>query len=89
MPRPTQIEYEDAYYYVMNQGHARQKIFHEEKYFEAFLAGLSEAHQRFGIQIMCYCLMGSHYHFMVKTPEANLGRAMCHINGVNTQRITG
>jgi len=86
MPRPMRIEYEDAYYHVMNRGRARQKIFHGDNYFEAFLAGLSEAHQRFSIQIMCYCLMDNHYHLLVKTPEANLGRAMRHINGVYTQR---
>ncbi len=86
MPRPMRIEYKDAYYHVMNRGRARQKIFHGDNYFEAFLASLSEAHQRFGIQIMCYCLMDNHYHLLVKTPEANLGRAMRHINGVYTQR---
>jgi putative transposase len=30
--------------------------------------------------------MGNHYHLLVKTPEANLGRAMRHINGLYTQR---
>lgn len=86
MPRPIRIEYEDAYYHVMNRGRARQKIFHGNNYFEAFLTCLSEAHQRHGIQILCYCLMDNHYHLLVKTPEANLGRAMRHINGVYTQR---
>lgn len=86
MPRPIRIEYEDAYYHVMNRGRARQTIFHNTEYFELFLKGLAEAHDRFGIQILCYCLMSNHYHLLVKTPEANLGRAMRHINGVYTQR---
>lgn len=86
MPRPLRIEYENAYYHVMNRGRARQKIFHDEHYYEAFLRTLREAHQRFGLQILCYCLMSNHYHLLVKTPEANLGRAMRHINGVYTQR---
>ncbi len=86
MPRPIRIEYEDAYYHVMNRGRARQTIFHNAEYFELFLKGLAEAHDRFGIQILCYCLMSNHYHLLVKTPEANLGRAMRHINGVYTQR---
>jgi len=86
MPRPIRIEYEDAYYHVMNRGRGRQKIFHSEEYYNAFLKTLEEAHQRFGIQVLCYCLMGNHYHLLVKTPEANLGRAMRHINGVYTQR---
>jgi len=86
MPRPLRIEYENAYYHVMNRGRDRQNIFHNEEYYEAFLLSLSEAHQRFGIQILCYCLMSNHYHLLVKTPEANLGRAMRHINGLYTQR---
>jgi len=86
MSRPIRIEYEDACYHVMNRGRARQKIFHDAHYFEAFLTCLAEAHQRFGLQILSYCLMDNHYHLLVKTPEANLGRAMRHINGVYTQR---
>ena len=86
MPRPIRIEYENAYYHVMNRGRGRKAIFHGEAYYQTFLETLNEAHQRFGLQILCYCLMRNHYHLLVKTPEANLGRAMRHINGLYTQR---
>ncbi|MES9905898.1 MAG: transposase [Sedimenticola sp.] len=86
MPRPLRIEYENAYYHVMNRGRGRQTIFHSADYFNSFLGTLEEAHQRFGLQTLCYCLMRNHYHLLVKTPEANLGRAMRHINGQYTQR---
>jgi len=86
MPRPLRIEYENAYYHVINRGRGRQRIFHDDDYFRAFLSALEEAHQRFGLQVLCYCLMPNHYHLLVKTPNANLGRCMRHINGVYTQR---
>jgi len=86
MSRPLRIEYEDAIYHVMNRGRARQKIYHGEAYYLAFLQCLSEAHQRFGLEILSYCLMGNHYHLLVKTPRGNISRAMRHINGVYTQR---
>ena len=86
MSRPLRIEYEDAYYHVMNRGRGRQRIFHSEKYYEAFIQCLAEAHSRFGIEIHAYCLMGNHYHLLIKTPRGNLGRAMRHIDGVYTQR---
>lgn len=70
----------------MNRGRGRQTIFHGDVYFNAFLQTIEEAHDRFGLQIHCYCLMSNHYHLLVKTPEANLGRAMRHINGQYTQR---
>jgi len=68
MPRPLRTEYENVYYRVMNRGRARQMIFRGDNYYEAFIASLSEAHQRFGIQILCYCLMDNHYHLLVNTP---------------------
>ena len=84
MPRPLRIEYEGAYYHVMNRG--RRLIFHDKKYYQAFLDTLTEAHQRFSAIFHAYCLMGNHYHILIETPEANLNRIMRHINGVYTQR---
>lgn len=86
MSRPLRIEYEDAYYHVMNRGRGRQKIFHGDDYFHAFLATLSEAHERFGLEVHAYCMMSNHYHLLVKTPQANLQRAMRHIGSQYSQR---
>ncbi len=86
MVRPLRIEYEDAYYHVMNRGRGRQWIFPGADYYSDFISGMEEAHKRFGIEIHAYCLMGNHYHLLVKTPRANLSRAMRHIDGVYTQR---
>jgi len=86
MPRPTRIEYEDAYYHVMNRGRGRQTIFHSASYYQAFINTLAEASERFNAVVHGYCLMKNHYHLLVQTPNANLGRIMRHINGVYTQR---
>jgi REP element-mobilizing transposase RayT len=86
MSRPLRIEYENAYYHVMNRGRGRRTIFHSDEYFEAFLKTLDETHQRFGLQVHAYCLLSNHYHLLVKTPEGNLQRSMRHVGGVYTQR---
>ena len=86
MPRPQRIEYENAFYHVMNRGRGRKFIFHDEKYYCAFLDTLNEVHIRFDCIIHAYCLMGNHYHLLIETPHANLSRIMRHINGVYTQR---
>jgi len=86
MPRPQRIEYPDAYYHVMNRGRGRQKIFHDEAYYQAFLETIKEASSRFGMEVQAYCLMGNHYHLLIKTPLGNLSRCMRHVNGVYTQR---
>ncbi|MCP4937241.1 MAG: hypothetical protein GY927_24295 [bacterium] len=46
----------------MNRGRGRQRIFHGERTYEAFLETLKEATERFDARIHGYCLMGNHYH---------------------------
>ena len=86
MSRPQRIEYENAYYHVMNRGAGREAIFHDDVDRKNFLSVIDEAHRRFGLEIHAYCLMDNHYHLLIKTPRANLSRIMRHINGVYTQR---
>jgi len=85
MSRPERVEYDGAYYHVMNRGRGRQQVFHDVKYYEYFLSCLEQAHKRFALEIHAYCLMGNHYHLLVRTPRGNLSRCMRHINGVYTQ----
>ncbi len=86
MPRPTRIEFEGAFHHVMNRGRSHQKIYHGNVYFEAFIDTLKEASEQFSAIIHAYCLLTNHYHLLIETPKANLGRIMKHINGVYTQR---
>ena len=86
MARPLRIEYEDAFYHVMNRGRGRQWVFHDPAYYNDFLKCLNEANKRFGVEVHSYCLMGNHYHLFLKTPRGNLSRIMRHIDGVYTQR---
>ncbi len=86
MPRAERLEYEDAYYHVMNRGRQRRRIFHDDRYYHAFLLGLKEAHTRFGLEVHAYCLLDNHYHLLIKTPRGNISRCMRHVNGLYTQR---
>lgn len=87
MPRPPRIEHEDAFHHVMNRGLEKKLIFHNKKSYEIFLEILQEACEKFGIIVYAYCLMPNHYHLLVKTPKANLGKFMQHINGCYTRRF--
>lgn len=87
MPRPTRIEYENAFYHVMNRGRARNNIFFKESHYLTFIKTLEESCERFNCVIHSYCLMPNHYHLLIQTMDPNLGRVMRHINGVYTQRF--
>jgi REP element-mobilizing transposase RayT len=41
--------------------------------------------QRFDADVLAYCLMGNHYHFVLHTRQANLSRLMRQLNGFYTQ----
>ena len=85
MARQLRIDYAGAWHHVMNRGRRKESIFRNVEDYYDFLRLLSVAHQRYGIEINAYCLMGNHYHLLVRTPEGNLSLAMKHIDGVYAQ----
>jgi REP element-mobilizing transposase RayT len=78
-------DYPGAWHHVMNRGQRRQKVFLEDGHCLKFLDVLSEAVDRFGIEVHAYSLMPNHYHLLIRSPEGTLSPAMRHINGVYTQ----
>jgi putative transposase len=85
MARPLRIEYEGAWYHVMNRGAGGRCIFPDNALRKKFLSLLCDLHEMYGVCCHAYCLMGNHYHLLVQTPRANLGRAMRHLDGVYAQ----
>jgi len=85
MARPLRIEYPGAWYHVMNRVAGRGLVFKERWTTDLFLRMLQDLDQRFDVECHAYCLMGNHYHLLLRTPEGNLGRAMRHFNGLFTQ----
>ena len=86
MSRPLRIEYEGAWYHVMNRGAGRRQVFHGPAEGRIFLDLLGELDETFGVETHAYCLLGNHYHLLLRTPRGNLGRAMRHLGGLFTQR---
>jgi len=85
MARPLRIEFDGAWYHVMNRGAGRQDVFASDEHRERFIELLGDLGDQFGIETHAYCLMGNHYHLLLHTPLGNLGRGMRHLNGVYTQ----
>jgi REP-associated tyrosine transposase len=86
MSRPLRIQYPDACYHVMNRARRGQDLYPDKADMDTFLDLLKETAAMFNLKVFAYCLMPTHYHLLVQTPDANLSRCMRHINGVYTQR---
>ena len=87
MSRPLRIEYPSAWYHVMNRGRRGEAIFTTDEDRGIFVDLLKESVELWNIKVAAYCLLSTHYHLLVQTPDANLSRCMRHINGVYTQRF--
>ena len=85
MARPLRIEFPGAVYHVTARGDRREDIFADDEDRQALLGVLGQALSRFDAEMLAYCLMGNHYHFVLHTRRANLSSLMRHINGVYTQ----
>lgn len=81
MPRQPRIEYPDALYHVTSRGDRQQPIFADDGDRGLLLAIVSDALSKFDARAFAYCLMGNHFHIVLRTRRANLSKVMHHING--------
>jgi REP element-mobilizing transposase RayT len=86
MSRPLRIDYPNAWHHVMNRARRGQDLFVDKADYQQFIDLLQETTDLFNVNVAAYCLIPTHYHLMLQTPDANLSRCMRHLNGVYTQR---
>lgn len=86
MSRPLRIDYPNAWHHVMNRARRGEDLFLDKADYQQFIDLLQETADLFNVNVAAFCLMPTHYHLMVQTPDANLSRCMRHLNGVYTQR---
>ena len=81
MPRSPRFQIPGGTYHVTTRGVEGCFIFLDDADRESFLSILGLCVARHGWEILDYSLMGTHYHLIVRTPEANLSRGMQLLNG--------
>jgi putative transposase len=80
MARPPRTQFKNALYHVTSRGNARQVIFHTDDDRRRFLRQLQDNLEQYGVILYAWVLMPNHYHLVVRTPQANLGRFMQRLN---------
>jgi len=66
MPRTKREASETGIYHVMARGINHQLIFEEAEDYSRYLAILSEVKELSGFKLYAYCLMGNHFHLLIK-----------------------
>lgn len=87
MGRPLRIQFEGAWYHVMNRGASRQVIYKDNSDKLKFLNILEKVIKTYHIEIHAYCLMDNHYHLLVHTPYPNLSEAMRQLNSLHARQF--
>ena len=85
MARQLRIQYPDATYHVFARGNERGTIYADDDDRLGFLHALTRTTERHEWYVLAYCLMGNHYHLIIRTPRGNLCDGMHHLGGAYAQ----
>jgi REP-associated tyrosine transposase len=66
MPRTARYAPKGLIYHAMNRAVARLPLFQKPADYEAFERVMSEAHEKFPIDVFAYCVMPNHWHFVLR-----------------------
>ncbi|MBX9586601.1 MAG: transposase [Gammaproteobacteria bacterium] len=64
MTRPLRIQFEGAWYHVLNRGACRKPIFNSVHQRLLFINLLAEIVQIYKIEVHAYCLMDNYFHIL-------------------------
>lgn len=87
MPRTPRRCPADLIYHVLNRAVAKITLFRHDKDYTAFERALTQAHERFPINVLAYCVMPSHWHLVLQPKrDADLTAFMQWLTLTHAQR---
>ena len=87
MVRPLRSDFPGAWHHVINRGAARRPIFCSDEDRQLFLSLLDTSLTAAAVELHGYCLMGNHFHLLVRSMEGKLAKAMRLMSGKFTQSL--
>ena len=71
MPRHCRCLIDGAFYHILNRGNAKQQVFFDQLDYSLFLESVSNAKKKHPVDILAYCIMPNHFHFLVRPIQAD------------------
>lgn len=87
MGRRRRIDWPGAWHHLMNRGAGRRAVFRDDDDRRLAVSLLSEFEERFGVEVHAYCLMGNHFHVLVRSREGRVSEAMKWFGSEFTRRV--
>lgn len=87
MGRPLRPEAAGRTFHVTARATWDRDLFLDDDDRADFMRLLDRVARRYGWQVLGWCLLGRHYHLLVRTPRPNLGRGMRDLNGAYARRF--
>lgn len=87
MGRPKRADEANCVYHMLNRANRRIAIFEKDADYEAFERVMTEAVERFQIDLFSYCLMPNHWHLCVRPKvDGEMSRFAHWLTLTHTQR---
>ena len=80
MPRRPRIDYDGALQHVATNANNRELLFVNDVDRRFCLELLGDTAARYGWRVLSYCLVGTHWHALIRTPGTTLTRGMRRLN---------
>jgi REP-associated tyrosine transposase len=80
VPRPLRPQFAGAIYHLNSRGNRGCAIYRDDHDRALQLSLLLRTIDRFGWECHAWCLLTTHYHLLVTTPEPNIARGMQELN---------
>ena len=79
MPRSARKMSATGIYHVISRGNNKQEIYLSDEDYQLFLALLKKAKDKHSFQLYAYCLMSNHFHFLIHSDDADIGKCMHYL----------
>src|SRR4051794_15467912 len=87
MPRTARAVEAGLIYHVLNRGNGRMTLFRKPQDFDAFERILAEGLTRYAVDLLTWCLMGNHWHLVLRPrSDEALGRFIGWVGVTHVRR---